>query len=81
MTALPDAGFFLDAPRYGTSTYSFREQFRGAIGPALWNASTDGTNAACLAATPAADAYKCFMAQYVHPFNVAAGVRTFVMQR
>ena len=77
-SALPDAGFFLDAPKYGTSTFGFRESIMGAIGPSLWNASIDGTNTACLAAYPAAEAWRCFFAQYVQPFN--SGLRFFIMQ-
>jgi hypothetical protein len=58
VVAVPGAGYFLDTPR-------LRPGFQNAIGPALWNATSDP---ACLAANPDPDTWKCWFAQYVYQY-------------
>ena len=70
VVAVPDAGFFLDAPNMAGAD-AFPDMIRGAVGPELYNATVDGTDLACLAAHGAgsADAWRCFFAQYLMPFQ------------
>ena len=77
VVSVPDAGFFLDAlSAAGTDVYP--AMMRAAGGPALWNATVDGTDPACLAAygPGSAEAWKCLLAQYLMPF---ATVPTYVI--
>ena len=61
--ALPDDGFFMD------NAWS---EAKGWAGLQRWvfeaQNSTAGVPAACLAAYPAAEAWRCFMAQFAAPF-------------
>jgi len=75
VVALPDAGFFLDHKTVD-GVYNFRQQFQGAIGPSLWNA-TSGTNQACISSYNPEEQWHCFFAQYVYPF--ISNVPTFVL--
>ena len=51
--------FFLDA-KTEAGEFWYREQFQGA--DPLWNVTgSGGTNAACLAATPKDEQWKCLM--------------------
>ena len=77
VVSVPDAGVFLDAPNIsGASVYP--DMMRAAGGPALWNATIDGADPACLAhyGPGSAEAWKCLLAQYLLPF---ATVPTFVI--
>ena len=77
VVSVPDAGFFLDAlSAAGTDVYP--AMMKSAGGPALWNATIDGTDPSCLAAYgPGSDeAWKCLLAQYLMPFQT---VPTFVI--
>lgn len=57
VTGFPDAGFFMDAPNYVAD-------FQGA--DPVWNVTgSGGTNANCLAAYPAAEAWKCLLAPFI----------------
>jgi hypothetical protein len=57
VTGFPDAGFFMDAPGYVAD-------FQGA--DPVWNVTgSGGTNANCLAAYPAAEAWKCLLAPFI----------------
>lgn len=69
--ALPDAGFFLDHPNT-QGVYAFRASVQGAVAP-LWNA-TGSLNAACVAAMPTEDSWKCFFPQYSYPFITSVPV-------
>ena len=62
--------FFLDA-KTEAGDFWYREQFQGA--DPLWNVTgSGGTNAACLAATPKDEQWKCLMVSA--PFPLALGV-------
>lgn len=57
VTGFPDAGFFMDAPNYVAD-------FKGA--DPVWNVTgSGGTNANCLAAYPASEAWKCLLAPFI----------------
>ena len=59
-----DAGYFLDQPDAYTGEYVYRNNFIGA--DPVWNSTASGgTNAACLAALPTNDHWKCLMAPYL----------------
>jgi hypothetical protein len=66
LTGFPDAGYFLDhADTKGE--YTYRKLFQGA--DQVWNVTgSGGTNAACLAAYPVSEQWKCLMAPYITPF-------------
>ena len=57
---------------------AFPAQMQGAVGENLWNATTDGSDAACLAAygPGSPEAWHCFFAQYLMPFQK---VDTFII--
>ena len=57
--------FFLDA-KTEVGDFWYREQFQGA--DPLWNVTgSGGTNAACLAATPKDEQWKCLMVSAPSP--------------
>jgi hypothetical protein len=58
VVAMPDAGFFLDHQTV-SGDYAFRQEFQGAIGPDLWNASS-GTNQGCIASYNPEEQWHCF---------------------
>jgi hypothetical protein len=65
LTGFPDAGFFLDHEDIG-GAHSYRASFIGA--DPVWHiTATSGTNAACLAAQPPSERWRCLMAPYIAP--------------
>ena len=79
VVAVPDAGWWWDAPAYGNASQRlFHADLTAAIGPGLWNATLRGpSGAACLAAPPAGDRALCFLQPTAYAFN---DVPTFVVQ-
>lgn len=60
---LLSTGFFLDHPSV-SGAFNYRASFQGA--DPVWNVTgSGGTNLACLAANPGANAWKCLMAPYI----------------
>jgi len=66
ITAIPDSGFFLDAPDFATGTH----QYRGRLSTAnpLWQALENGTlDSGCIMANPGPEANNCYFPQYSAP--------------
>lgn len=64
VVGMPDAGFFLDTPDLaGANLFTTRMKYVSK----MQNVSGH-VNQGCLAANPAADEWKCFMAEYTAPF-------------
>ena len=55
-----DSGFFQDHAAFGTTDAPYTDNMRQ-----IWSMASPATNAACMASRRGADAWRCFMAQYV----------------
>lgn len=78
VAGVPEVGFFLDAQSIWGGERVARAAFAAVA--AMGNVSAGGPgqgNAACAAATPMAERWRCFMAPYVYPY---VATPTFLLQ-
>ena len=66
--AMPEVGFFVDAASIWGSRHLYTDVYtRVAAFANVTGGAAAQVNADCVAATPAADRWQCFMAQYTYP--------------
>lgn len=78
MSAVPEVGFFVDAASIWAGQHLYTEIYtRIAEFGNISAGEPDQVNAACVAANPGAERWRCFMAQYTYPF---VSTPTFLLQ-
>jgi hypothetical protein len=66
--AIPEVGFFLDAESIWEGRHIFTDVYtRIAAFANVTGGAAEQVNAECVASTPSADRWQCFMAQYTYP--------------
>lgn len=67
--ALPEVGFFIDGASIWSGAHLMTDVYsRIAVFANVTGGAPEQVNAACVAAYPPSERWKCFMAQYTYPF-------------
>ena len=78
VSGVPEVGFFVDAASIWAGRHLYTEIYtRIADFGNISAGEPDQVNAACVAANPGGERWRCFMAQYTYPF---VATRTFLLQ-